>query len=79
MWYNRLSEEGLENNQIFPCVFIKRLKPGFAFVVAIYVDDLNLAGIPEEFTKTANYLKNEFEMKDLGKTKFCLSLQIEHI
>jgi hypothetical protein len=23
-------------------------------------------------------LKNEFEMKDLGKTKFCLGLQIEH-
>ena len=25
-----------------------------------------------------NYLKNEFEMKDLGKIKFCLNLQIEH-
>ena len=25
-----------------------------------------------------NYLKREFEMKDLGKTKFCLGLQIEH-
>jgi hypothetical protein len=25
------------------------------------------------------YLKTEFEMKDLGKTKFCLCLQLEHL
>ena len=82
MWYNRLSEyllkEGFENNQICPCVFIKKSESGFA-IVAVYVNDLNLVGTPEEFTKTTNYLKNEFEMKDLGKTKFCLGLQIEHI
>jgi hypothetical protein len=36
-------------------------------------------GTLEELTKTANYLKNVFEMKDLSKTKFCLGLQIEHI
>ena len=34
---------------------------------------------PEELKKTANYLKNKFEMIDLGKTKFCLGLQIEHL
>ena len=44
----------------------------------MYVDDLNLVGTPKELTRTTNYLKNEFEMKDLGKTKFCLGLQIEH-
>ncbi|RVW19132.1 Copia protein [Vitis vinifera] len=44
----------------------------------LYVDDLNLVGTPEELTRTTNYLKKEFEMKDLGKTKFCLGLQIEH-
>ena len=44
----------------------------------MYVDYLNLVGTPEELTKTTNYLKNEFEMKDLGKTKFYLALQIEH-
>ena len=70
MWYNRLNEEGLENNQNFPCVLIERLKSGFAFVVAIYVDDLNLAGTPEEFTKITNYLKDEFKMKDLSKQNF---------
>jgi hypothetical protein len=69
-------KEEFKNNQICPCVFIKRLEFGFAIVV-VYVDDLNLVDTPEELTKTVNYLKNEFEMKDLGKTKFCLGLQIE--
>ena len=81
MWYNRLSEyllkEGYVNNPICPCVFIKKSENGFA-IIDVYVDDLNLVGTPEELTKTAEYLKKEFEMKDLGKTKFCIGLQIEH-
>ena len=36
-----------------------------------------LIKIPEEFEKTDNYLKNDFEMKYLEKIKFCLDLQIE--
>jgi hypothetical protein len=60
MWYNRFSEyllkEGFENNPICPCVFIKKLKYGFA-IIAVYVDDLNLVGTPEELIKTATYLK----------------------
>ena len=81
MWYNRLSEyllkEGYVNNPICPCIFIKKSETGFA-IIAVYVDDLNLVGTPEELTRTTNYLKKEFEMKDFGKTKFCLGLQIEH-
>ena len=65
------------NNPICPCIFIKKSETGFA-IIAVYVDDLNLVGTPEELTRTTNYLKKEFEMKDLGKTKFCLGLQIEH-
>ena len=44
----------------------------------MYVDDLNLIGTPEELTRITKYLKNEFEMKDIGKTKFCLGMQIKH-
>ena len=65
------------NNPICPCIFIKKSEIGFV-IIAVYVDDLNLVGTPEELTRTTNYLKNEFEMKDLGKTKFCFVLQIEH-
>ncbi|KAL4025796.1 hypothetical protein IC575_014202 [Cucumis melo] len=82
MWYNRLSEyllkEGYQNNPICPCVFIKKSQSGFAIIV-VYVDDLNIIGTPEEHSKAIEYLKKEFEMKDLGKTKFCLGLQIEHL
>ena len=82
MWFNRLSEylikEGYVNDPICPCVFIKKSNSNFA-IVAVYVDDMNLIGSPKELEKTAEYLKNEFEMKDLGKTKYCLGLQIEHL
>ena len=44
----------------------------------MYVDDLNLVRTPEEHYKNNKLLENEFEMKDLGKTKFCLGLQIKH-
>ncbi|KAK2376223.1 putative mitochondrial protein [Trifolium repens] len=82
MWYNRLSEyllkEGYKNDSICPCIFIKRSGSEFAIIV-VYVDDINIIGTPEELPKAINCLKKEFEMKDLGKTKFCLGLQIEHV
>ena len=81
IWYNRLSEylikERYMNNPICPYIFIKKSETGFA-IIAVYVDDLNLIGTPKELTRTTNYLNKEFEMKDFGKTKFYLSLQIEH-
>ena len=65
------------NNSICPCILIKKLETGFA-IIAVNVDYLNLVGTPEELTRTTDYLKKEFEMKDLRKTKFCLDMQIEH-
>ena len=43
---------------------MKKLGTRFA-IIAIYVDDLNLVGTLEELTRIANYLKKEFEMKNL--------------
>ena len=81
MWYNRLSQyllkEEYVNNLICPCVFIKKTKNGLT-IITVYVDDLNLIGTPEELIKTTNYLKKEFEMKDLEKIRYCLGLQIEY-
>ena len=60
MWYNRLSkyflEEGYVNNPICPYIFIKKSETEFA-IIAVYIDDLNLVGTPEELTRTINYLK----------------------
>ena len=48
-------------------------------IITVYVDDLNLIRTPEEVQKATECLKHEFEMKDLGKTKLCLGLQMEHL
>ena len=81
MWYKCLSEylmkEGYKNDPICPCVFIKKFETGFVNI-AVYVDDMNLIGTPEKLSKTAEYLKKEFEAKGLGKTKLCLGLELEH-
>jgi hypothetical protein len=62
MWYNRFSEyllkEGFENNPICPCVFIKKLKSGFA-IVAVYVDDLNLVGNARRTHKNCHLFKKK--------------------
>jgi hypothetical protein len=64
--------EGYNSDPICPCVFIKKSKSDFVIIV-VYVDDLNIIGTHKELM-TVNYLKKEFEMKDLGKTKFYLGL-----
>ncbi|CAM8982133.1 unnamed protein product [Rhodiola kirilowii] len=82
MWYNRLSEylfqKGYVNDPLCPCVFIKKTTSG-CVIIAVYVDDLNIIGTSKEILEVISYLKKEFEMKDLGKTKYCLGLQIEHL
>ena len=60
-----------------PMHLYQDIKSGFA-IIDVYVDDLNLVGTLKELIKTTKYLKKEFEMKDLRKTKFCFGLQIEH-
>jgi hypothetical protein len=82
MWYNRLSEfliqKGYSNNDDCPCVFIKKSSNGFC-IISVYVDDLNIIGSTPDIEEARNHLMAEFEMKDLGKTKFCLGLQLEHL
>ena len=82
MWYNCLSDylinKGYVNNIICPCVFIKKTISRFV-IITVYVDDLNIIKIENEIHEAIVYLYEEFEMKDLAKTKYCLGLQIEHM
>jgi hypothetical protein len=41
----------------------------------VYVDDSNAIGTEFDINEAHNHPKMEFEMKDLGKTKFSLDLQ----
>jgi hypothetical protein len=81
MWYNQLKEFLLNkcdsNNDDCPCVFIRKSLTRFC-IILVYVDDLNIIGIELDINKARDHLKTEFEIKDLGKTKFCLGLQLEH-
>ena len=46
--------------------------------VTVYVVNTNLTKTLEELEKTDSYLKMEFEMKDLGKTRLCLDMKLKH-
>ena len=82
MWHNRLSEFFLKNeyinNDAYPCMFIKKLMNDFC-IISVYVDDINIIGTRKEIEEASSCLKKEFEMKNSGKTKYCLSLQIDHL
>lgn len=75
MWYQCLNEylikKEYKNDPICPCMFIKKLKTEFVMIV-VFVDNMNLIETPKKLSKTAKYLRREFEVKDLGKTKRCL-------
>jgi hypothetical protein len=77
MWYNRLKvfllNKGYSNSDDCPCVFIRKSSTGFC-IISVYVDDLNIIGHTKDIDGAHNHLKTEFEMKDLGRTKFCLGL-----
>jgi hypothetical protein len=82
MWYNQLKEfllnKGYSNNDDCPCVFIHKSSTGFCFI-SVYVDDLNIIGTELDINEVRDHLKMEFEMNDLGKTKLCLGLQLDHL
>jgi hypothetical protein len=82
IWYNRLNEfllnKGYSNSDDCPCVFIRKFTTVFC-IISVYVDDLNIIGHAKDIDGVRSHLKKELEMKDLGKTKFCLGLQIEHL
>jgi hypothetical protein len=61
-----------------PSVFIRKSSTGFC-IISVYVDDLNIIDTELDINEACNHLKMEFEMKDLGKTKFYLVLQLEHL
>ncbi|GJU89384.1 putative RNA-directed DNA polymerase [Tanacetum coccineum] len=70
--------KGYKSNLICHCVFIKKTTSGFV-IIDVYVDHLNIIGTSKEINEVVVHLKEEFEMKDLGKTKYCLGLQNEHM
>ena len=82
MWFNHSSnfllKRGYTNNDDCPCVFIEKSLKGF-YIILVYVGDLNIIGTTEDIEEAMTSLKKGLKVKDLGKTKFCLGLQLEHL
>jgi hypothetical protein len=82
IWFKRFQEEmltmGFSHDDIAPCLFIKQENKEF-IVISVYVDDINIFGTQKICDHTTHMLKKSFEMKDLGKTSYCLGLQFEHL
>jgi len=82
MWYNHLNEyllkEGYKNYPICPCICMKILENEFVIIV-VYVNDINIVRTLNKFTKKIDYLKKQFQMKDLGRAKFSLRLEIKYL
>lgn len=47
-------------------------------IVTVYIDDLHLIGTSKLCKHVEKLLTAQFDMKLLGKTSFCLGLQIQH-
>ena len=80
-WYHHLKtfllSNGFATDPALPCVFV--LKDRLEFVIlAVYVDDLNSIGTTALSKRVEDLLTKQFEMKILGRTTFCLGLQIQH-
>jgi hypothetical protein len=73
MWYNQLNEfllnKDYSNNDDCPYIFIRKSSTGFC-IISVYVDDLNIISTGLEINDAWYHVKIEFEMKNLGKTKF---------
>ncbi|MFV0960719.1 reverse transcriptase domain-containing protein, partial [Klebsiella pneumoniae] len=79
-WYSKLSN-ALEKGNFVKCasdhsLFIRR-SGKVTTIVLIYVDDIIVTGnVTEEIIKTKNYLMNTFGIKDLGKLRYFLGIEI---
>ena len=81
MEYNYLGEylirEGYVYYLICLRILIKKSIIEFAIFI-VYVEYLNLVGTLKELVRIVDYLKSNFEVKDFGKTNFCLGLEIKY-
>jgi Reverse transcriptase (RNA-dependent DNA polymerase) len=81
-WYVKLSFSLLKNNFIKSTadssMFIKNSQ-NTTIIVLVYVDDIIITGNDnEEIKRVKKYLKDEFDIKDLGKLSYFLGIEIAH-
>jgi len=80
MWNNTLNEALLKLHfkrfKSDPCVYIKKNnKNEITCILAIYVDDILIAGNDEEIVKTKDSIKNKFKATDVGEVDFIIGIK----
>ena len=71
-----IEELGFRASDADPCVYVKEAD-GFIVIIAIYVDDLLIAGNNTDAIKwLKSQLRSRFDMKDLGDARKCPGLEI---
>ena len=74
-WYDdihrSLTNQGYKCMQNESCLFYKHSNKG-PTIIALYVDDLIIAGKPEEATEVKDFLNSRYSMKDLGEVNHIL-------
>lgn len=79
-WYKRLNDELLRaqfnRSKLDPCLYYRGEDQNLQMIV-VYVDDLIIAGSPEQIQSTKDILSKAFKMKDLGELSYFLGIQIE--
>jgi len=68
-WNNKLNEELLKINftklKSDPCIYVKfNMNNNIECMLAVYVDDILIAGIPSEVEKTKGMIKNKYNIKN---------------
>ena len=67
---------GFDKNLDEPCVY-KRIQDATVIFLILYVDDILLIGNDiEVLSDVKDWLKNQFEMKDLGEANYILGIKI---
>nr|GEZ78195.1 retrotransposon protein, putative, Ty1-copia subclass [Tanacetum cinerariifolium] len=80
-WYRRFDEyilsNGFKRSSYNNCVYYMSYAPGECIYLLLYVDDMLIACKSKaEIGSTKSLLKKEFDMKDLGKAKKILGMEI---
>ena len=59
-------------------MFVRRTKSG-SVILAVYVDDILLTGSDSvALVETKKYLKRHFVMKDIGRTRYFLEIEVTY-
>jgi hypothetical protein len=80
-WYQKLHafliSLGFRQSTADPCFYIRGTDPRKSCYIAVYVDDLAIAGPLDQVQQLQDYLSSTFKMKDMGDIKDFLGVTVE--